>query len=466
MITNTEKICAFLMYILTYFFTVNIFELNKGGFSITLFTLMIICLTLWYFKMKGVKVNKNHKIYLVYLILVSLSFSIFENYSINFFTYNMLFVSMGYWLITLSGNRTNDLIDEFILKDLWEKIVVIPLKNFNLFLKSIFHFEKSTSNVFSRIILGMFISIPILIFISSLLMVTDITFNKIINKLIYFDFSSILNIPYFIFSLILASGMFSALYTNINKLSLDKHKKIINFDDIVLKTILISLVCLYSVYLLSILYTYLNYDINIKTASEISSYARKGFFELSVVSFINFIVFSIVKHIDKNEKYLLSIIGFQTLIITIMGLLRMFVYVGVYGLTSSRFNTLIFMGLMVFVILFHIFSLYINYNYMKISVLLVSLSFLFINFIYIDKQIVNYNIINNKFDFEYIYNFEVIDEYIKKYYETVDNGEKNKIMYELRFYKERLDSRDLINMNLEILYYKNVLNKFLSKNLH
>ena len=465
MITNTEKICAFFMYILTYFFTVNIFELNKGGFSITIFTLMIICLTLWYFKRKEIKVNKNHKIYLVYLILISLSFSIFENYSINFFTYNMLFVSMGYWLITLSNNRTNDLIDEFILKDLWEKIIVIPLRNFNLFLKSIFHFEKSDSNILSRVIFGMLVSVPILMFVTSLLMETDITFNKVINRLIYFDFLSTVNILYLIFSFILTSGMFSALYTNAKKQSLDG-KKTISFDKIILKTILISLICLYSLYLLSVLYTYINYDIKIKTASEISNYARKGFFELSLVSFINFIIFSIVKHTDKNEKHLLSAIGFQTLIITVMGLLRMLVYIGVYGLTSSRLNTLIFMGLMIFVILFHILSLYIKYNYTKVSVLLVSLLFLFINFIYVDKQIINYNISNNKFKFENIYNFEIIDEYIKKYYKTIDNGKKSEIMYKLRFYKEELDNRSLINMNLEVLYYKNVLNKFLSKNLH
>ncbi|NLC96032.1 MAG: DUF4173 domain-containing protein [Erysipelotrichaceae bacterium] len=455
---------AIFMWLISYFYISNTLTTNGLGFSITIFTVLILLVSLYFIKSNNIKVKKESYIYFVYVLLIGLSFSIFIDSGKKFIKILVLFISLGYWLIVASDSQTNDELDQNILKDLFMKIFFVPMSKLYLLPKNLFFKisikDKKTTNV----IIGLIIVFPLIIIVSSLLSNTDETFRKLINFSINLDFLYELNIFYIVVSFFLASGLFSALYINVNKIKINDNLKALNLDKLIIKTILISMILIYVLYLSSVSFTYINHLTLLNSASDISNYARSGFYELCGVSFINFILFIVCKwlvsEVDLSIKHLLIIIAVQTLILSLLALLRLFVYINIYGLTYLRIYALIFIFLMFFVIVLLAYSLYSNINYTKISVIIGSSVFLALCYINVGNLILKYNLsIKQEIRYydKYKFGYEITPFLIEKYNNEKDVFEKNELKNNLIYIKNDISNHELLHLNLELIKYKEML---------
>lgn len=455
-------ITAILMWMISYFYLDNLFIYYGLGFSITIFTVLIIALSYWYIRKNEISITKESYYYMAYVLMIGLSFSIFRGTGISFVKMLVLLTSLGYWLIVVTDSRTSKQLDQSILKDLLVKVLFIPISK--LYLLSINLFpkvsikDKKTINV----LYGLVIAFPVLLIVISLLSNTDSTFNSIWSLFTSFKFLEELNLFMLVISFILASGFFSALYTNINKVDVSRNAIKPYLDNIVIKTVLICFVLLYLIYLMSVSYTYFNYQTVTSSASDISSYAKSGFYELCVVCFINFILFITSRWLsveeDKIIKTLLCVIGAQTLVMISLAILRLFVYINVYGLTYLRVNALVFMLLLFITVTLFIIGLFKNINYAKISVLIGSFVFLIMCYINIGNLIVNYNYYYKNIEINYFtYGYESIPHLVNRYKESNNSSEKENIKLILEDAKTNLNETKYINHTIESLNYLNML---------
>ncbi|NLP22368.1 MAG: DUF4173 domain-containing protein [Erysipelotrichaceae bacterium] len=456
---NVNFITAILMWLISYFYIDNTFNTYSLGFSITIFTTLIVGLSYWYIIEHGIEVSNESYWYMAYVLLIGLSYSIFSASGLRFIKMLVLLSSLGYWLLVVSNSRTSKVIDYNILKDLFMKIFIKPISKLHLLTVNLFFQVSIKDKKTKNIVYGLVIAFPILLVVVALLSSTDSTFNNLLNTFINLKFLENINIFYLVVSFLLASGFFSALFINTNEKENNNYKGFY-LDKTIIKTILISFILVYVVYLISVSYTYLNYQVVDLKASQISSYAKSGFYELCAVSFINFILFIfsrwLVEEEDKNLKSLLCVIGIQTLIMIALAMLRLFVYIGIYGLTYLRFNALVFMVLLFITVILFIIGVYKNINYTKISVLIGSFVFLVLCYTNIGKLIISYNYHINNFNYYdyYSYGYESIPYLIKEYNES-DNNEGIKNIIDN--FKYDLNETRYINHTVESLNYLKML---------
>lgn len=459
---NINFITAILMWVISYFYLDNLFRLYGLGFSITIFTVLISALSYWYIKKHEISITKESYYYMAYVLLIGLSFSVFNGTGISFVKMLVLLASLGYWLVVVSNSRTSKQLDQSILKDLLVKVLFRPLSKLYLLSVNLFPKVSIKDKKTMNVLYGLVIAFPVLLIVISLLSNTDSTFNKIWSLFTSFKFLEDLNIFNLIISFILASGFFSALYTNTNKEESNESNIKPYLDNIVIKTVLICFVLVYLIYLISVSYTYFNYQIVTSSPSDISSYAKSGFYELCVVCFINFVLFITSRWLsveeDKTIKTLLSVIGIQTLVMISLAILRLFVYINIYGLTYLRVNALVFMALLFITVTLFIVGLFKNINYTKISVLIGSFVFLIMCYVNIGNLIVSYNYNYKNIEINYYtYGYESIPHLVDRYKETKSSFEKESIKNTLDYAKENLNETKYINHTIESLNYLNIL---------
>jgi hypothetical protein len=218
--------------------------------------------------------------------------------------------------------------------------------------------ENSTKlNNLKKIFIGVVISIPFLIVITTLLFNGDLVFRELINHSFsgFFDFFKDFDIGKFYFRTIVF--IISTLYimgflynVKVVKKEFKPYELKANIDRTISITFLSMLNTLFLVFCV-IQFTYLFSDglLTLPADFTYAEYARKGFFELLFVSCINFavvIVFlNFMKKIEnKNlvKKMLFALCIFTGLLIS-SSFYRMFMYVDSYGFTILRVAVLTFL---------------------------------------------------------------------------------------------------------------------------
>lgn len=162
------------------------------------------------------------------------------------------------------------------------------------------------------------------------------------------------------------------------------------------------LISLNLIYLVFVLVQIKNFILTIKNIDEnfgYSSYARQGFFQLMIVSLINFLVLlklKITKNTNQKDKKL-KVLGIFLLVFTIcldlIAGMRMFLYEQEYGYTYLRL-------LVYFVLITEIFitiPIFISLSGKKINLfrsilIIISITYVVLNFINIDNLIARNNI--------------------------------------------------------------------------
>ena len=345
------------------------------GISVILFVIPYLGFTIYYIEKR--KKAKNRKAYLLIapIILLAATYFIYQN---KFFQICNIIVMLILYNIMLIWCMEQKYELEFVIK----RIFVLFLKPFS-FLASALHQigdvftskksqnkkSKPKKGITKQIMIGIGVSIPLLVLIIALLSSADFQFaNGIsqISKFLYesmdkfFDeqwgFSIFLRLLTIIILTIYLISFFINLRTRQPWKIGDERNICIQVDTVICNTVVTLLNIVYvifcSIQVTNLIETMVNHQ-----SIEYASYAREGFFQLMVVSIINFIIILVTTQNKKEStkpqmiyrKVMNLILAISTVIILISAFVRMNLYGEAYGYTFLRilvYFTLITEGLL------------------------------------------------------------------------------------------------------------------------
>ena len=402
---------------------------NKTG-GISVFIFVIACVMyLLYLLAKNKKItNKKAIIFTIPIILLSSTYFIFNN---------LLFNILNIFVITILGMIMCVYLCKDKIKDreLFRKVSHI-FGGMLECISDVIDFMKipegKKENVkiekIKSIGKAVLITIPVIILVLLLLMSADTVFENIFDK-VFVNIGEILSfdgiivlisriaVAFIVF--LLFGGLFINLIkenTMFNKESEEKEISI-KFENLTINMILTVLNIIYLIFC-SIQITNLFMQKSNIEGFDYSNYARQGFFQLMVVSFINFIIL-IIANINKKEKtkgqitynkVMSLLIVIFTIIIIISAIYRMNLYQEAYGFTYLRI-------LVDFVLITEILIsvpiiiklLGKNIDILKTGIIITSFMYVILNFMNIDNFIATKNIDryfkdpeNSNFDINYL----------------------------------------------------------------
>ena len=443
------------------------------GLSMLLFTIIFLVFTKYYLKKQDLIKNKKAFLYMIPIILLSLTYLLFDNYTFNFLNYYAIILLYNYMVISVTNKK------ELFINILRNSIKLVfdsirnALKSFNE-ATSIFKSKMNIKKIV-KYLKSIIVTIIFLVIIINLLSSADLIFKSLfsgINKTLsnilnnIFASSFIYKIIYTFLIFILISGLFYSI--NKNKLQ-EKEIKLPKVEHLTIKMILGSLNIIYLVFCISqIKSLFLK---SLPSNYIYSTYAKEGFFQLLFVSVINILLVLYSKKIKNNDKF----ITISTLLMVIFNYIivfssfyRMYLYELQYGYTYLRLSVYCFLVLEL--IIFIPTILYIlnkKIDLLKVYFNIFIIWYVVINFMNFD-YIISYNNVNRfikgtiteeKLDTEYLsYNTtsSAVDNILK-----LDNKLKSKEKKsDIALYKDKIIStyrKDIREFNLsKYIAYKKV----------
>lgn len=116
--------CIFLGYLM-----IRAFMNSSGGIWVTLLTIVGCATVFTYAKVTNRQVKKNHYGYLVYSLLLGLSFSFLDNRVFLGLNLIFLLLSMNYWVLVLTGKRRVPYLSQFIFSEIITGTFKRPFRN-------------------------------------------------------------------------------------------------------------------------------------------------------------------------------------------------------------------------------------------------------------------------------------------------------------------------------------------------
>ena len=317
-----------------------------------IFPISILLITYLYLIHKGkLVINKKGYIYLIPIWMIILgTFFLKTNISnmiLNFFILPVL-ISILFLKLT---NPNYDISGNFLR---WF-YHLFPYKLFsNLkIVKDNVTIGKNNNKKANNIITGILISIPFVVIILFLLTSADMYFSVFINKIVngfsnVFNFYVIKNnILVFIIYFIIAFSVFYNIISNKSKTIADSKKK--NIEVSIANTVLVIINLVFVLFLVSEISKLTGNFLQLPNEYTYATYAREGFFQLLLVTVINYsIVFylmyktEVVKE-NKILKYLILILISFTILLIFNSYYRMFLYMYEYGFTILRTQVILFL---------------------------------------------------------------------------------------------------------------------------
>lgn len=445
-------ILAFGVGLLGYFMVENGFALGCGLF----FSTACIWAILYGMIKKEGELEWKGAVMLLICIILSFGFSFGERsflLLINFFV--CVFVYF-YGVYVYFGNRNEKCIGKLFLYDALKVSFLMPLSSLGSFFGALFApLRKTGVKKVGYAFFGLVLAIIPSILVSNLLANNDPAFNGVINSLFdSFDFERTLSIGFY--SLIIAIIGFSVTFSSIKKKNsevlseksydefIDNYRKV---DHTIVYFTIIPLIVIYITFLFSQLSYFTSAFSGVLPSGEtFSSCARRGFFEVCTVAFINGIMIffmGLFTKRDENKKRISQKVFSTILSVLTLGLLsvsisKMLLYIQEYGLTQKRFYTMVIMGVMCFIFILAIIKQYYEkLNDILLSVIMCMLVFTSLIYIKPCNLIASYNIdryingIDEKLDINAIYDFTKgagIEKLIDVFDEINDEDTKDDIV--------------------------------------
>lgn len=258
-----------------------------------------------------------------------------------------------YWLLTVTGNRSEDYLNERGIFDLFRGFVILPFSGYLQIFKEwangieyMLWSRRKSSRKGWQIFFGVMISVPVLCIVVPILMEADVYFKMFAEEALsgLAEMFRQWNLGRTILDLILTMIIACYLYGLFYKAF---HKPIVRSEvrrqapQIAMISFLVPIVLVYVVF----------FGVRLagvagamKEIAEgdlwISTYAREGFFELCRLAAINLIVFGIARwyspEAGKPVRILLSLLGGETLAFIVLAFSKMWYYISAYSFTFKR----------------------------------------------------------------------------------------------------------------------------------
>ena len=382
------------------------------GISMLLFS-VIGNVIIYYILNKNKKIkNKNGFILIIPIILLSSTYFIFANrifYILNILIIILLNLLMYGIVINPKNYLKNYLLNSIeLLKSTitgFHEGVEYTKKEAKQHIKTNEKINKDNIKkiAISLLIVFAVVGVVILLLISADSIFANI-FENIGNIFTYINIGSTFSMIIRIALIIIAYFLFLSFILKLKQDYEKKTKEIKNSNNKYAFTIKLLLIALNIVYLLFcfIQVESLFAKIN-STDVNYANYARTGFFQLMIVSLINFAVILISNKFNENKEKSIKILNLFlvifTVIIALSSMYRMYMYQMEFGLTYLRMFVYIILitELLTFVpIIIYIFNE--KFDFLKWSCIIWICIYCIINYMNIEKIIINYNINNTNSD--------------------------------------------------------------------
>lgn len=386
---------------------------NTFGFLATGIIAAMITASILFMKKSEIKLTRFNCFLAVILYLFSLVYSITDNVLIEILDTLFLISGIGYFVYsTAQGKKA---LERFLPFALVKAIFEYPLKNFSLEFKAVNSCVKSSkfgSNL-KMIIIGLIVTIPLTSIVGILLMSADIGVANMLESIL--DLIAAESIWQIVCQIIItipcACYIFSMFYSNVHReksapLSDEECEKSINnakcVPNMIIYTAVTPICILYIMFFISQTNYFLSaFYGRLPEGYIYSVYARKGFFELCIISVINFVVILIINLLAKNSgrkkplvlKIYSILLCFFTLIMIAVAISKMVIYISAYGLTRLRVYTMWFMILIaLFFVIIGIKQLHFEFSAAKWGTAVFTVMFAVLCFSRPDAAIAKYNI--------------------------------------------------------------------------
>jgi hypothetical protein len=223
--------------------------------------------------------------------------------------------------------------------------VVIPfLKQISNVFYDLTSRSENKKNILAKILLGILIAVPLILFFGALFAKADMIFADYIEKFFTFDIEEMTMWRLFrtVFLWIVGSGFFYIIIARDHATEI-KERFAFKIDAIIVATVLTILNALFLIFVfIQFKYLFGSYDYVINNKIIFSEYARQGFAQLIAVSiFSSFVFLAVYRLFSKHSmpvflKVLNILFVVQVGIIAASALKRMNLYHDAYGYTALR----------------------------------------------------------------------------------------------------------------------------------
>jgi hypothetical protein len=268
------------------------------------------------------------------------------------------------------------------------------------------------NSTLTRVLLGVLIAVPLVVIVVTLLASADEVFSYLLGSIpelfaaIHFDEF----VPRFIFATVIALCSFSYIWSLITKRKPlttfrepEDYVSLTNSLDYVVAATILSIINTIYVFFTLIQFSYLfgGFSLDLPQQFTYAEYARRGFFELVLVTLINFSILlaliywtkKVGKVMDRTIQVLESLLVGCTLIMLGSAFIRMYLYEQMYGFTYLRVLTHAFMILLFVLFIFTLCRIWdVRVKLFKYYLLTAIAAFVLINYANIDVLITKLNI--------------------------------------------------------------------------
>lgn len=288
-----------------------------------------------------------------------------------------LFLSLIIFILFFRDGNSDEEFYAGLLKD-----IIMPFKYFGEPFKWIAQTKNQNNNFIKRVALSFFICIPIVGICVYLMCSADLVFSKMLSDLLeniaeYINMITVYKVIFALISALYVSGIF---FNSRDK----KENKILNTgklngDSLIINIILTVISILYLVFIV-IQIRYLFAGAKLPFGFTYAQYARKGFFEMFLLTGLNiFLIVATVNLLKENRKIYTEIMQYCLCIFTVILLVssfyRMYLYTEFQGLTRLRFMVFGFL-------IFEFIGLLATLIYIRKPKILISVCYFSLGFIY------------------------------------------------------------------------------------
>ena len=335
------------------------------GVGVTAFFVLVLAVSMAYYRLKGVRLSPAAIVGAGLILLASIPFALYATTPLHVLLGMALVAGFVTWHAVASRTACSRGLDAGIVIDAVNQWFPAPFTNLGAwwsgFTQLLHKHEKSKQVVI--VVVGVFVSLPIIIAVVALLMSADAGFQNLVQEIGRvigtinfgrFFWQTIGAVPIALF----ASAL---LYANANRqgtnaATRDGAERVRRGAQKVPASALAAPVVILDVIYVAFFaamgtYLFSGFAGNLPDGFTYADYARRGFFELAVVAAINGLViaFCYLFAVRRGAGYSAAlrwsgvVLCVMTLLLIATSVSKMVLYIDAYGLTRLRFFTMAFM---------------------------------------------------------------------------------------------------------------------------
>lgn len=396
----SEAVISWIVFALGFVFT-HFAVRYAGGIWGGIFWFLYGIVGAVYVKTKKLKVSKGQLILFIIAEVFSLSPFFCASQFINFLSASFVFLLYLYLMITLSGAEP---FGKHFVVNLLQSVFVRPFLGFTkelVCMTSIFKGKKRAKNILF-VLLGLVCAVPLTVAVAFLLMSSDDIFENLM-----LDFGknlpriSFTIIPEIFFAIPISMYLFGA-FSSTEKPSPAERMGEPDYRGLppVVGYVAVSPICAFYLFYIGIQISRI-FGETLSSDSSYSDFARRGFFELCIITVINLFVIMIIQTFTKRLaddkkpaalRVYTVLLGVCTLGIIATALVKMFMYINRLGMTLLRVYTSWFMILLALIFVIVIAMQFKDLRFWKAIFAVFAVMFGILCFGDVDGQIARYNI--------------------------------------------------------------------------